>query len=152
MCRPGRFLRRVVAMSLLWAFVGDARASDADPVLELRARQQRLSHLEHAIREAELVQRLCDLDPANPECAEPAPAFDHGAGGGGAEARVRYALIEVFGSDGRLQAVLVGPDGARRTVRVGEETPEGARVDRIGPDSVQLLTPAGVSVLRVGPE
>ena len=63
-----------------------------------------------------------------------------------------YRLVEVFGSGDRLQAVLMEPGGKRRIAQAGTELSPGLVVDRIRPDAVQLLTPTGISTLRVGDE
>ncbi len=129
-----------------------ALGQDADPVRELRHRQQRLSNLEYAIKEAELLRRLCDLSPENPECVATIPENRGHAPMPASSQERNYRLVEVFGSENRLQAVLMEPDGKRRIAQAGTQLSPGLVVDRIRPDAVQLLTPAGVSTLRIGDE
>ena len=138
--------------ALLLTGVLEVAAQENDPVQELRDRQQRLSNLEYAIKEAELLQQLCRLTPRNPECAAwPVPDLALPE-----EHQSNYAhnfrLVEVFGSEGRLQAVIADRDGAQRIARRGTELAPGLTVNRIRPDSVEILTPSGVSTLHVGEE
>ena len=138
------------AAALLLSSILELTAQESDPVQQLRDRQQRLSNLEYAIKEAELLQRLCGLTPRNPECAaapapvpplqaERTPAYAH-----------NHRLVEVFGSEGRLQAVIADYEGGHRVVRTGTELAPGLTVHRIRPDSVEILTPSGVSTIYVG--
>ena len=135
---------------LLMTSVLEVVGQESNPVQELRDRQQRLSNLEFAIKEAELLQQLCSLTPRNPECAV-SPVGDLALP---EERQPGYArnhrLVEVFGSEGRLQAVLADHEGAQRIVRRGTELAPGVTVNRIRPDSIELLTPSGVSTLFVG--
>lgn len=130
--------------------VESAIAQEAVPVQELRERQQRLNDLEYAIQEAELLHRLCSLAPTNPECHSTHQQSGQDPGASVPNAQSDYRLIEVFGSEGRLRAVLAERDGTSRTVQVGSELAFGVHVDRIRRDSVQLLAPAGASTLRIG--
>ena len=61
-----------------------------------------------------------------------------------------FRLIEVFGSEGHLQAVIANNEGGQRIARTGTEIAPGLTVHRIRPDSVEILTPSGVSTLYVG--
>ena len=130
--------------------VYEPAAQANDPVQELRDRQQRLSNLEFAIREAELLHRLCHLSPENPECRTEHPEKPDPAGEPLATSSLDYRLIEVFGAANHLQAVLAGPEGGRRTARSGTELAPGLTVNRIYSDSVELSTPTGVATLRIG--
>ena len=146
--------RKAFLLLAVFLIAADSRAvgQEDDPVQELRQRQQRLSSLEYAIKEAELLWRLCELSPRNPECVvnnpenhpdPPMPASSQGH---------HFRLVEVFGSRDRLQAVLQVPGGERRIAQTGTELAPDLIVDRIRPDAVDLLTPSGITTIRIGDE
>ena len=146
MSGPNRRTTWPLSAALLFATASGTAAQDA--VEQLRDRQERISNLEYAIKEAELVRRLCEVAPHNPECAggqtddpphlsQPSPALS-------------FRLIEVFGSEGRLQAVLEDSRGKRRIVQSGAEFAPGLILDRVRLDSVDVLTQLGVSTLHIG--
>lgn len=146
MSGPNRRAAWPLSATLLFAAASGTAAQDA--VERLRDRQERISNLEYAIKEADLVRRLCEVAPRNHECAggqtddpphlsQPAPALG-------------FRLIEVFGSEGRLQAVLEDSEGKRRTLQTGAEFAPGLILDRVRLDSVDVLTQLGVSTLRIG--
>ena len=117
----------------------------APAVAALRQRQTRLKQLEFALKEAQLLRELCELNPSSPECgallgtAAEAIAADESALDAPALPLLR--LVEVFGSHDRLRAVLAGADGGARTVSAGS---------RLFPDiTVERITPAS-AVLAVG--
>ena len=146
MSGPNRRTAWPLSAALLLATATGTAAQDAGEIL--RDRQERVSNLEYAIKEAELVRRLCDVAPYNSECAsgqtdDPPHLSQPGSA-------LSFRLIEVFGSEGRLQAVLEDSEGKRRIVQTGAEFAPGLILDRVRLDSVDVLTQLGVSTLRIG--
>ena len=128
----------VVAFAACLTAASARAAPDLDPVAELRARQDRLQSLDFALREAQLLSQLCALRPANTECgglpAGPADPADPDRAVVFATPRV----IEIYGSNGQLRAVLLDGRGDRQVVRSGSHLDAETRVERIGRDFVTL--------------
>lgn len=138
-----KILLRIALAAALILPATAAAEPDGSPVDALRDRQARLRDLDFAVQEAELIQRLCTLQPTNPECV---PAF-HGLGAAATSAPAptgtglsprAYQVEEISGSNGRLHAILTGPDGVRHFVETGSELVDGVTVQKIGVTAVTL--------------
>ncbi len=137
-------------------------ASAPDPLQQLRIQQKRLFELDFAVKEAELLQRLCALRPNYRECI-PSPEDLHQAFAADNElpedtsvedrkvqAR-EFQISEIYGSNGNLIAILLGPDGKRLPVRAGASIGSNLTVQRIGRDSVIVADGAELHVLQLIP-
>lgn len=137
-----RLLPAALAVSLLAAEAA-ARDSTASHVETLRRQQQRLEHLDFSVREAELVKRLCGLRPSSPECAaQPPPppaAVAPAESASSSPPGETYRVLEIFGSNRRMTAVLSSPGRSRVSVRQGSRLAGGLRVSAVRHDGVVLV-------------
>lgn len=143
-----------LAAALLAGLAGQA-AAEEDPVATLRARQERLETLEFALKEAELLARLCDLRPRRAECASRAARGRPETAASGGEALPAAAaglpqILDIYGSNGRLRATVLDAQGARRVVRPGAALDARTEVVAIGRGSVTLRQNGQDTVLLLG--
>lgn len=125
----------------------------------LREQQERLFELDFAVKEAELLQRLCSLRPGASECLalrSPEPGAggndSSGTGRNPAEARLpqEYHVVEIFGSNDNLTAVLRDSTGARHVARRGSVLAGGVEVARVGRTIVVLVSDDEQFALELG--
>lgn len=138
-------------IAALTALTGAVQAEE-DPVATLRMRQERLEELEFALKEAELLTRLCDLQPRRTECTPRPGGARAGAASDStailpAEAFGMPQVVEIYGSNGRLRATVLDARGTRRVVRPGVALDPRTQVIAIGRDSITLRRNGQDSVL-----
>ncbi len=153
MARRFLFPVALAAAAALLATAAVGQDAAEDPVETLRRQQQRLDALNFSVREAELVQRLCSLRPASPECA-PSPADDTPAQASSQNPASlpaeSYEVREIYGSNSRMTAVLSSPDRPRIVVNQGSSLGGSLRVASIQSGAVVLVEGDRQHVLLLG--
>lgn len=153
MARRFLFPIALAAAAALLTTAAAGQGAAEDPVETLRRQQQRLDALNFSVREAELVQRLCSLRPASPECA-PSPAASAPAQAGAPppapSPAESYEVREIYGSNSRMTAVLSSPQRPRIVVRQGSSLGGSLRVASIEGNAVVLVEGDRQHVLLLG--